>query len=156
MDLILVLMAYMSTQKAFAIAPIIEDEARRGNVDPVLVSAIIQKESTFKNRACFRGAHGLMQVQVKSRSCSKAARAKARKLYVPRRNIRTGIKLMKWAKNYCKKKKHRGHHWLLHYNQGAYVKTWGKAGKYAKKVFRIYKRMKKAGKQYTAWNYAGR
>jgi soluble lytic murein transglycosylase-like protein len=146
----MVLVAYTSTKNALAIAPIIKDEARRGGVDPLLVSAIIQKESTFKNKACLRGAHGLMQVQVHSRSCSKGARQKVLHLYDPIKNIRIGIRLMKWAKFYCKKKKHKKHHWLLHYNQGANVTTRGKVGGYPRRVLRIYERMKRAKMFYEA------
>lgn len=151
----MVLMAYVSTPHAFAIAPIIEDESKRGGVDPFLVAAIIQKESMFNSRACFRGAHGLMQVQVRSRSCSRRARRKVLHLYDPRKNIRLGISLMKWAKSYCRRKKHRRHHWLLHYNQGAYVKTRGKVGGYPRRVFRIYRKMRSIKKNYTAWNLVG-
>lgn len=142
MDIILVLIVYMSPPDAFAIAPIIEEESERGGVDPLLVSAIIQKESTFKSKACYRGAHGLMQIQTKSRSCSKRARRKVAHLYDPRKNIRLGIRFMKWAKSYCKRKRHRRHHWLLHYNQGAIVTTRGRAGGYARRVLKIYRRMK--------------
>lgn len=142
MELVLAIMLYISEDRAFAIAPIIEEESKRAGVDPFLVAAIIQKESTFKIRACFRGAHGLMQIQTRSRSCSRKARRKAWRWYKPRRNIRRGIRLMKWAKFHCKRKRHRWHHWLLHYNQGAIVKTRGRIGGYARRVLRIYKRMK--------------
>lgn len=152
MQLILAIMIYTSSSRAFTIAPIIEDESRRAGVDPLLVAAIIQKESTFRNRACFRGAHGLMQIQAKSRSCSKRARRKVRHLYNPRKNIRLGIRLMKWAKYYCRKKHHKRHHWLLHYNQGSRIKTRGHAGGYARRVLKIYRNMKRQTKE---WRLAG-
>ncbi len=142
MELVLAIMLYVSEDRAFAIAPIIDEESKRAGVDPFLVAAIIQKESTFKRRACFRGAHGLMQIQTRSRSCSRKARRKAWRWYHPRRNIRQGIRLMKWAKFHCRRKKHRRHHWLLHYNQGAIVRTRGEIGGYAKRVLKIYKKMK--------------
>lgn len=143
MDIVLVLTMYMSASKAHDIAPIIESESSKAGVDPLLVSAIIQKESTFRKRACLKGAHGLMQVQVHNRSCSKKARRKVKHLYDPKTNIRTGIRLMKWAKSYCKRKKHKRHHWLLHYNQGGIVITSGKVGGYARRVLKIYERMKR-------------
>lgn len=138
MELVFALMLYTTESKAFALAPIIDEESERGGVDPYLVIAIIQKESTFRKRACFRGAHGLMQIQTRSRSCSKRAREKAWRLYRPRINIRKGIALMKWAESLCRRKRHKRHHWLLHYNQGEIVTTKGKAGRYAKGVLRIY------------------
>lgn len=153
MELILALMMYTSESKALAIAPIIEDESERSGIDPLLVAAIIQKESTFENRACFRGAHGLMQIQTKSRSCSRRAKSRVLYLYNPRRNIRRGIRLMKWAKSYCKRKHHRRHHWLLHYNQGAKITTRGKRGGYARRVLKIYKKIKK---NYKVWRLAER
>lgn len=144
MDLILALTIFLSQHHAKAVGPIIIDEARRRNMDPYLVAAVIRKESQFNNRTCFRGAHGLMQVQLQDRSCDKQAKLRAAwyDLYSPRHNIRRGIDLMVWARAYCEGHGHKGHHWLLHYNQGKRVVTTGRIGGYARRVLEIYKRLK--------------
>jgi hypothetical protein len=63
MDLVFALTLYLSLPYAKAVAPIIVEEAKRYNVDPFLVAAVIRKESGFNSKACFRGSHGLMQVE---------------------------------------------------------------------------------------------
>lgn len=101
--------------------------------DPVLVSAIILKESRGRN-ICFRGAYGLMQIQKKSRVCSRAYQ------YDPVTNIRAGIKLMRFWRGYCTRRKHN-HHWLLHYNQGYKLVLTGRSPSYAVSVFRVYNKL---------------
>lgn len=138
MKLVVALTLYISAAKANHFAPIIEHHAHKHGIDPFLVAAVIQKESQFVNNCCYRGAHGLMQVQLKSRSCDKQStlKAKWRNLYTPYYNIKQGVELMAWAKRYCKS---ASHHWLLHYNQGKKVFDNG----YAKRVLKIYKKLKK-------------
>jgi soluble lytic murein transglycosylase-like protein len=142
---------------------IVRVEARRYGLDPLLVAAVIYKESRFTNRCCYRGSHGLMQIQLYengSRTC-KATMAKAvrLKLYDPRTNIRRGLKLMAWWRGWWRKH-HRndGYHWLLHYNQGfgrcpkskprckkrerLPVRT-GKVGGYADRVLKVYRKLKR-------------
>jgi len=123
--------------------------------DPLLVVAVMYKESRFKNRCCYRGSYGLMQIQLKERSCEKTeAEALRRKLYNPWVNIRDGVRMMAWWRKWGKGK---SYHWLLHYNQGfgkcidggkecKFSKrkpiTTGKIGGYAIRVLEIYQRLK--------------
>ena len=139
--------------------PFIESEAKRHKIDPLLVVAVIWHESRFQPRACYRGAHGLMQIQLRSRSCRKSRRAAIRKgLYRPDRNIRRGLELMAWWKSWWERHpKRRRYHWLLHYNQGFGVCPArkkrcraskrmpirsGRIGKYARKILRTYAKLK--------------
>lgn len=143
MKLIIALTLYISSSKANSISPIIEHYAHRNKLDAFLVAAVIYKESRFYNKACFKGAHGLMQVQLKNRSCNKQALLRATNLYKPRYNIRRGTALMSWAKKYCKKRGHKSHHWLMHYNMGKRVH----GNKYAEDVLKIYQKLKRHSKR---------
>jgi len=123
----------------------IEYFSKKYNFDPLLVSSVIYRESRFTNNVCYKGAHGLMQIQLKSRSCGKQSvlRAEWKNLYDPWYNIQRGVELLDWARSYCKSKGHKGHHWLLHYNHGIQVITKGRAGGYAKRILKVYKYLKK-------------
>lgn len=142
---------------------IVREEARRFGFDPLLVAAVIYRESRFKNQTCFRGSHGLMQIQLyqKGKRTCKAtlAQAQTQGLYDPRTNIRRGLKLMAWWRGWWKKHHQQdGYHWLLHYNQGfgrcpegrkhckrserIPVRT-GKVGGYADRVLKVYEKLRK-------------
>lgn len=139
---------------------IIRVEAKKYGFDPLLVAAVVYKESRFSNRACYRGSHGLMQIQLRPRSCKKSmSKAVAQGLYDPRKNIRRGLRLMAWWRSWWRKHhKNDGYHWLLHYNQGfgrcpknkprcerserIPVRT-GKVGGYADRVLEVYRQLKK-------------
>ena len=139
--------------------PTIEQESRKHELDPLLVVAVIWHESRFHVRACYRGAHGLMQIQVRSRSCKRSAGFAGRKgLYDPDKNIRRGVELLAWWKSWWKKHPRRKrYHWLLHYNQGfgvcpggckkcspsrrTPIRT-GRIGRYARTVLRTYGKLK--------------
>lgn len=142
---------------------IVREEARRYGLDPLLVAAVIYRESRFKNRTCYRGSHGLMQIQLYEkgkRTCrATMARAKALGLYDPRKNIRHGLRLMRWWRSWWElHHKNDGYHWLLHYNQGfgrcpkgrkhckkserIPVRT-GKVGGYADRVLEVYEELRR-------------
>lgn len=144
MKLILILSMFMPIPEATELAPIILFHANEQSLSPLLVTAVIYHESHFQQNRCFRGAHGLMQIQLRSKKCTQKDIDKAKKLglYNPGTNIQRGTKLMKWFKGYCSRKKHK-HHWLLHYNQGMKVRTTGHIGGYARRVLRIYRRLQK-------------
>jgi membrane-bound lytic murein transglycosylase MltF len=149
--LYLVLQIFLPGSEKYA--PIIMEESRRGKIDPLLVSAVIYKESRFQNNKCKRGAHGLMQIQFKSRSCSKP------RMTDPRSNIRRGVILLSyWKKWWRRFHKRDDYHWLLHFNQGfgrcrdgtkrcrprlRKPVTRGRVGGYARRVMRIYRRLKR-------------
>lgn len=69
---------------------------------------------------CFRGAHGLGQVQLKEHSCSREARARARKLglYRIKCAVRAAARVAHFWEGYCLRNHLGNHEWLLHYNQG--------------------------------------
>jgi hypothetical protein len=140
---------------------IVRAESKKFGFDPLLVAAVVYKESRFNNRACFRGSHGLMQIQLRPRSCKKSmSAAVAQGLYDPRTNVRRGLRLMFWWRRWWRKHHSRdGYHWLLHYNQGfgrcpkdksrckrserIPVRT-GKVGGYADRVLELYHKLKKS------------
>lgn len=139
---------------------LIEVESRRYNFDPLLVAAVIYVESRFDRTACHKGAHGLMQIQLRPRSCRRSRRkARVQGLYNPRVNIRRGLKLMAWWRDWWKKHpRRRRFHWLLFYNQGygrcprstprcparkRIPVTTGRIGSYARKVMRAYRRFQR-------------
>ena len=161
MNIILLLSILIPEWQAREIGPIIGDVSARYKIDPLLVSAVIYRESRFKNNLCFHGAHGLMQVQLKRKSCDKQGmlRAQYLNLYDDRINIGRGVKLLAFWKKWCKDSGHSGHHWLLHYNQGfghcprgekkcpardRTPITRGKIGGYARRVLRTYHLLKES------------
>jgi hypothetical protein len=150
MKLVFALTYFISESHAVQIAPVIEEMGKRYGQDPYLISAVIRTESRFSRTACHRGAYGYMQIQSKSRKCSLLIKRDWKE------NIRRGVALMSWWEGYCTKH-HKGHHWLLHYNQGfgkcpkgkrrckRYERTpitSGKIGGYARRVLRTYRILK--------------
>lgn len=138
----------------------VRSESRRYGFDPLFVAAVIYQESRFNRKSCFRGSHGLMQIQLRPRSCHKTRKAAAALgLYRPRANIRRGLKLMAWWRGWwLRHHRDKGYHWLLHYNQGfgrcpgggrrcsakkrIPIRS-GKIGSYADRVLKIYEELKK-------------
>ena len=92
------------------------------DADPPLVLAVMRVESRFRHHGfCYRGAYGIMQLQVKGRrECNaRSRRAAERGGYLDlATNVRLGVKALGYWRRWCESRKHRGHHWLLHYNQG--------------------------------------
>jgi len=156
---ILLLHQGVPQHKAKTYAAIIVQESKRYSFDPLLVVSVVYHESRFNETACTTGSHGLMQLQLRPRSCEKTrAMARAQGLYQPEINIRKGLKLMWWWRRWCNLH-HAGHdhHWLLHYNQGfgrcpdnkkrckyaeRIPRTTGRAGGYAQRVLTLYERIK--------------
>ena len=134
-------------------ADVVLEESERAKVDPLLVTAVAKRESGLRTRKCRRGSYGLMQIQLKSRSCVPSS------LSTPRANIRRGIELMiYWRGWWMRFHKGEEYHWLLHYNQGfgrcadgtkrckphlrrPVTKGW--VGGYARRVLKIYHKLKK-------------
>ena len=74
---------------------IAESGARHG-VDPVLIYAIMHRESSFKKMAMsHKGARGLMQLMPAT-----AARFGVTNIFDPRQNIDAGARYMRWLLNY--------------------------------------------------------
>jgi len=135
-------------------------ESKQYKFDPLLTSAIVYKESQFQNVLCYMGAHGLMQVQVPVHNCGKHSYylAEAMNLYSIRGNLKEGLRLAQYWKQWCKRNNHM-HHWLLHFNQGfghcnlpakrckykdREVITTGIRGGYPQRVLYIYNKLKRA------------
>ena len=73
----------------------IVDSARRHAVDPVLIYAIMHRESAFKKRALsHKGASGLMQLMPAT-----ARRFGVTNIWDPRQNIDAGARYMRWLLN---------------------------------------------------------
>ena len=115
--LILVLEQFSTGSSVYAAS--IQKESVKYGLDPLLVTAVMFKESRFKNYACYKGAHGLMQIQIKPKRCSQytLALAASKGLYLPTKNIKEGVKLLYQWKRWCKYKR-CNYSYLLHYNQG--------------------------------------
>lgn len=156
LELVKALTIYIGLAKAQVYAPVIIEASEKYSLDPYLVAAVAYKESRFTRRACFRGAHGVMQIQLNGFSCKKTRQEAVRKgLYNIRTNIFAGARLMRlWKKLHLKYHPNATYHWLLHYNQGwgkcrkrrckpseRQVITTGKIGKYAKKVLSFRSRL---------------
>jgi soluble lytic murein transglycosylase-like protein len=138
-------------------APYIEAAAKKYDFDPLLIAAVIHKETKFQRKKCYRGSHGLMQIQLRAgrlRTCAATwPAAYQKKLYTPKVNILRGTKLMYYWRRWT----HSigaDWHWLLNYNQGfgrcrkrgckrrerVPIQT-GKVGGYAKRVLKIYEKL---------------
>lgn len=73
----------------------IMDSCARYGVDPLLIYAQMNQESSFKLRATsYKGARGLMQLMPAT-----AARFGVTDIYDPRQNIEGGVKYMRWLLN---------------------------------------------------------
>jgi len=158
MKLVFTIAYFITKLHAVQLAPVISDAGSKYGQDPYLIAAVIKVESRYRRTLCYKGAYGYMQVQIRDRSCSDQAMLKAKwlGLHTARRNIARGTQLMATWERWCKKH-HKGHHWLLHYNQGFGVCpkrkrkckaseripiTKGKVGGYAKRVLHVYKVLK--------------
>ena len=154
----LITLLWLLDPKAVQHAKDIDFYAKKYRFDPLLVAAIIEKESDFRSNRCYLGAYGLMQIQLSPRSCKKTIdRAKKLSLLNSAVNIHEGVKLMHlwrhWTyRNDCK------HHWLLNYNQGYGSCTGSKRScrlekrvparnGYAKRVLQIYYFLKRKQNQ---------
>jgi hypothetical protein len=87
-------LSYSSRRKPLfrsAYDALIDSEARRGNVDASLVSAVIRAESNFEPRSVSRkGARGLMQLMPGT-----ARRLGVAKPFDPRANVRGGVRYLR-------------------------------------------------------------
>jgi len=83
-----------------AYAAAIDREAVSRRIDPLLVVALIYRESRFHAGAVSRGgAHGLMQVRV-SRTHQARWLGKERALRVPAINVRVGVRILSMWRRY--------------------------------------------------------
>lgn len=159
--LIKALMMYVGLSQAQVYGPLFIEAGEKFGLDPFLIAAVAYKETRLTPNKCYKGAHCIMQIQLKGRSCkSSMDEAIKRRLYDPRECIFAGAKMMSaWRKYYRKYHDGKPYHWLLHYNQGRgrckrvngkrqacenadrNVITTGKIGGYAQRVMGIYTSM---------------
>jgi len=166
--LVFALMYFLTQGRAKGLAEPIMVSAKKYNIDPYLVAAVIHTESRFTGGLCYKGAYGYMQVQTRYRVCNDSSRLSARWDGLDKKivNIDKGVRLMALWKSWCTSN-HSGlpigkrHHWLLHYNQGFGVcpsggkcskssripVLGGHVGGYAKRVLRVYQILRLRGER---------
>lgn len=105
-------------------AEIIRREARRHELDPLLVVALIQRESRWRPRAKSRTHDfGLLQVHVSRTTHASYLRAPER-LFKPALNIKLGVRLLAlWKRFHARSCKGKKHPWWSHYQHGVRVRN---------------------------------
>ena len=115
-------------------AQTIVSESKKHDIDPLLIVALIHRESRFKRLAYVSHNYGLMQVRVSKNNYPRYL-GRERLLYIARVNIKLGIQLLKFWRTYhdnnCRR---RRHHWWGHYQWGAIVRNGG-SGRRVNKVY---------------------
>ena len=130
-EAILFLAVSLHQDRAADYAEWIDNQAAILEIDPLLVVALIHHESRFKTKARKGGNYGLMQVRV-SKSNYRALLGREHILYRPRANIRLGMKLLAWWRDYHHKYCLGGHPWWAHYQHGRKVRSKASALRVAK------------------------
>ena len=110
----------VSSRDAEQLARLIVVEAREAGLDPILVAAVIKKESTFKKHAVSnRGAQGLMQVMPATgkyiASRLDLSSVDNSRLKDPSINIRLGVRYLKYLTSMYR---NNFEHALIAYNWG--------------------------------------
>ncbi|MCB1776568.1 MAG: transglycosylase SLT domain-containing protein [Candidatus Competibacteraceae bacterium] len=110
--------------------------AKKHQLDPELILAIIAVESTFRERAVSRvGARGLMQVMPRSHAKKVREIGGSHQLFDPAKNIRVGSRiLVNYLKNYSGNLRRA----LLRYNGSL-----GKRSSYPVRVMKIYRDLRR-------------
>jgi hypothetical protein len=106
-------------------AQIIKVEATRKNIDPLLIVAVIYRESRFRPHVFSAQNYGLMQVRV-TENLNSDFWQKEKMLFKPSTNIRRGVKwLSLWRGYHQKQCGEKNHHWWSHYQWGGRVHNRG-------------------------------
>lgn len=103
----------------------VEREAARQRVDPLLVVALIYRESRFDAGAVSPGgSHGLMQVRVTSTHQARWL-GRERALRAPAVSVRVGVRILSMWRAYHRRRcgVRAGHPWWSHYQWGARVRS---------------------------------
>lgn len=96
----------------------IHREAERWDIDPLLVVAVIHRESRWNPRARSKTHDwGLLQIHV-SRTTHSGYLARPERLFNPKLNIRLGIRLMAFWRDYHAGRCRGDHPWWAHYKYG--------------------------------------
>jgi hypothetical protein len=112
--------------------------ATRSRIDPLVVVALIHRESRWKWWLVSKKNHGLLQVRVSS-TTNPRLRGREHVLLRPRRNIREGLRLLRMWKRYHERVcgEDSSHFWTSHYQWGHRVGDRGSG----ERVFRLYSRL---------------
>lgn len=95
---ILYLAPHVPQRTAESYAEWIHAESARHQIDPLLVTAIIYRESRFRSRTVSKHNYGLTQFRV-TRTCHSKWYGREREVLAPQRNIRLGVaELAKWRR----------------------------------------------------------
>jgi soluble lytic murein transglycosylase-like protein len=131
---ILWLAPYVGQERATSYAAAIEQTSARHDIDPLLVVALMYRESRFNPRAYSRGNFGLMQVRVTRKRRPRWVE-RWREVLRPRTNIRLGVAELAMWRSYHRRKCRGAHHpWYAHYQHGRRVRSLGSA----KRVGAVY------------------
>lgn len=102
-------------------ARLIEERAAAHRLDPLLVVALVYRESRFHQRARAGKNYGLMQVRV-SRTVHTRFLGQEGRLYHPGLNIRLGTALLAfWRRYHTSRCPDADHPWWSHYQWGRKV-----------------------------------
>ena len=105
------------------------------DVDPLLVAAIIKVESRYRRRTVSRtDDYGLMQLHV-SETTHERWLGRERELLEPARNVRLGVRMLRYWRRWHLRKCKGGHAWWAHYNWGARIGN----RRYERKVGKLYR-----------------
>ena len=132
---ILWLAPHVAPEDARLYATVIQKEADRWDVDPLLVLAVIQRESGWNPRARSKtNDWGLMQVHV-SKTTYSGYLQQPERLFNPKLNIRLGVRLMAIWRDYHIGRCFGNHPYWAHFKYGARVPRKRKG----RRVDRIYR-----------------
>jgi hypothetical protein len=116
------------------LAKIIDREAGRRHVDPLLAVAFVHVESSWNPRLrSHTNDFGLAQVHVAARGSERFLGREA-ELYDPQTNLREWARLADMWRSYCRREGHVGHPWWHHLKFGYRVRDHHRE----RKVDRVY------------------
>jgi hypothetical protein len=141
----ILLLSSLSPATAERYARLIDAEATRHQLNPLLMVALIHRESRFQRRAYSRGNWGLFQVRV-SHTTNRHLVGNEHVLFSPRVNIRIGAAMLaywrRYHRRYCAGRK--PHHWWSHYQHGRVVRDRRSGDRVAVSLSRISKHPSRA------------
>lgn len=112
---------HLPSKQAQLYAQLIKVEARRNDVDPLLVVALVHTESRFKERASSLRNYGLMQVRV-SKTVHADYLGRERLVLRPEVNIQLGTAMLAFWRSHHRRWCAGRHPWWSHYQHGGRVR----------------------------------
>jgi hypothetical protein len=117
-------------------ASLIERHCGSRGLDPLLVAALIYRESRCHARAYSQGNWGLLQVRV-SHTTNPELRGREHVLWSPERNLRRGCQMLSYWKRYHERRGCKGHRWWAHWQWGKRVRSSGSSRRVAQTRARV-------------------